>query len=411
LLLSQNSIQDALLLALGAIEGNFPEVPQTPDVASSVAVMLGRGNRDAGSALVKKCSEQLSARYYYKGNIYYSACIHLACNDTEGALSALYSGNELVLVLCIAQVLQSRSDVVVKCARTFARQCASKGDVKTGLTVLREFDPEVKNILEKSWSSAHALISVYVPVDKVEDKKLIHELIGLPEPFVALRDARIFADEGKPIDALQNFFIGTTPEEGLNICVDIITKQLSKLLKPNWTIDEFDTSIRVTLAIPTSVLLLPSSKIARCKILAAAAYVGAMKAVAWDYQTIVKPLLQVAASLVEMADDQNFPLKSLELNAEVRSVGEKDSYVKGMYKRRTPLSNDMEYMKQPVITIGSKLPSHSDIHTSTITGLKIAGAYVYMEDARTVMSLNEAIMWSRCNPFSPTCTGHRMHPY
>ena len=67
------------------------------------------------------------------------------------------------------------------------------------------------------------------------------------------------------------------------------------MLKPNWTIDEFDTSIRVTLAIPTSVLLLPSSKIARCKILAAAAYVGAMKAVAWDYQTIVKPLLQVAA--------------------------------------------------------------------------------------------------------------------
>ena len=39
------------------------------------------------------------------------------------------------------------------------------------------------------------------------------------------------------------------------------------------------------------------------------------------------------------------------------------------------------------------------------------GAVFFLEDGETVLGLNEAVMWSKVNPFSPLNTGCRIMPF
>jgi len=43
--------------------------------------------------------------------------------------------------------------------------------------------------------------------------------------------------------------------------------------------------------------------------------------------------------------------------------------------------------------------------TSHVTGRKVLGTVVLLEDDASFMPLNEAIMWKKVNPFSPLFTG------
>ncbi|MEQ2249877.1 WD repeat-containing protein 17, partial [Ilyodon furcidens] len=60
---------------------------------------------------------------------------------------------------------------------------------------------------------------------------------------------------------------------------------------------------------------------------------------------------------------------------------------------------------------GSSLPSHSDLHLSCFTGHRIQGPVFLLEDNKSAISLNDALMWAKVNPFSPLGTGLRINPF
>ncbi|XP_035770593.1 WD repeat-containing protein 17 [Neolamprologus brichardi] len=60
---------------------------------------------------------------------------------------------------------------------------------------------------------------------------------------------------------------------------------------------------------------------------------------------------------------------------------------------------------------GSNLPSHSDLQLSCFTGQRIQGPVFLLEDNKSAISLNDALMWAKVNPFSPLGTGLRINPF
>ncbi|XP_010795802.1 WD repeat-containing protein 17-like, partial [Notothenia coriiceps] len=60
---------------------------------------------------------------------------------------------------------------------------------------------------------------------------------------------------------------------------------------------------------------------------------------------------------------------------------------------------------------GSNLPSHSDVQLSCFTGHRIQGPVFLLEDGKSAISLNDALMWAKANPFSPLGTGLRINPF
>ncbi|CAN0052273.1 unnamed protein product [Bubo scandiacus] len=68
-------------------------------------------------------------------------------------------------------------------------------------------------------------------------------------------------------------------------------------------------------------------------------------------------------------------------------------------------------MVGPDYVTGSNLPSHSDVHISCLTGLRIQGPVFFLEDGKSAISLNDALMWAKVNPFSPLGTGIRLNPF
>ena len=62
----------------------------------------------------------------------------------------------------------------------------------------------------------------------------------------------------------------------------------------------------------------------------------------------------------------------------------------------------------PTVMQGSLLPVANQgmkVLTSHVTGRKVLGTVVLLEDDASFMPLNEAIMWKKVNPFSPLFTG------
>ncbi|KAJ8281023.1 hypothetical protein GJAV_G00062480 [Gymnothorax javanicus] len=68
-------------------------------------------------------------------------------------------------------------------------------------------------------------------------------------------------------------------------------------------------------------------------------------------------------------------------------------------------------MEGPDYVTGSSLPSHSDVQISCFTGLRIQGPVFFLEDGKSAISLNDALMWAKVNPFSPLGTGMRINPF
>jgi len=60
---------------------------------------------------------------------------------------------------------------------------------------------------------------------------------------------------------------------------------------------------------------------------------------------------------------------------------------------------------------GSLLPSHSDVQLSCLTGERIKGQAFFLNDGRSVMSLNNALMWAKVNAFSLVGNGVRLEPF
>mmetsp|Transcript_42825 Transcript_42825/g.71262 ORF Transcript_42825/g.71262 Transcript_42825/m.71262 type:complete len:87 (-) Transcript_42825:380-640(-) len=62
-----------------------------------------------------------------------------------------------------------------------------------------------------------------------------------------------------------------------------------------------------------------------------------------------------------------------------------------------------------VIPTGSTIPSRTKSRLSILTRSEIQGPEHMLDDQRSMISLAEAVLWTRVNPFSPLNTGKFMN--
>ncbi|GFY76960.1 WD repeat-containing protein 17 [Trichonephila inaurata madagascariensis] len=63
------------------------------------------------------------------------------------------------------------------------------------------------------------------------------------------------------------------------------------------------------------------------------------------------------------------------------------------------------------IVSGSNLPRHSDQHRCFLRGTAIRGPVYFLDDLKSAVSLNDALMWAKVNRFSPLKTGAIINPF
>ncbi|CAB1441577.1 unnamed protein product [Pleuronectes platessa] len=80
-------------------------------------------------------------------------------------------------------------------------------------------------------------------------------------------------------------------------------------------------------------------------------------------------------------------------------------------RRIQPTNSDALVLCGADYVTGSNLPSHSDVQLSCFTGQRIQGPVFLLEDGKSAISLNDALMWAKVNPFSPLGTGLRINPF
>jgi len=283
------------------------------------------------------------------------------------ALQTLYSGNELCLILCLAKVMKIENELVVTVARTFAQKCNNIHLIDVGLKVLEVFDSDFKESKTK-WNIIHHLYALS-SLDDLVYRETIQKSIDLPSMSINLKQGEAFEKQGKLIDAARFYLLSSDPKRAVSVCSKILTDQLSK---DDWNIDEFDDEIAVIFSVPTHVLTSTDFKEFKYKLLATSAYIGAIKAYVWKYDIIVKPLLQCAVSLLDLlSDSSGFPLKSQSIKSEIATFNTNKHLLEPRYLSLTPKASTKDFMKNTIVTNGSRLPTHSDIHVSTITSRKI----------------------------------------
>nr|XP_026693266.1 LOW QUALITY PROTEIN: WD repeat-containing protein 17 [Ciona intestinalis] len=408
-LTSQTELQDALLVAQSASEGNMP---------SSVCIDRDcNGNSpESGTVniqeeLVSRCCSELANRFYHNAHPFQAASIYLTNNDFDSAINCLVKANKLSVSLCLARNLKGDFYGTRVAARWMAQKCETTGDYDIAIKLLQLFDPEVST--NTRWSSLHALCA---RCDVIEENKRqeIYNLAGLLTPAEYTNQAVAEESRGDILQAMKCYLLSNQPQNGLELSLQLLT---NKMNNASWTVDDILDESEACLCVRSSVLKQQSNKTLRVKLLTFSAYIGAHLALRREYTEIVKPLLQHAKSMCDLChnNDSSFPILPSSIQDELHAwVNMSDDVIESdviTRMRRRAGEETRSCMRGVAVVDGSNLPSHSDVHVSTISGKQINGAPFFLEDGRSVLSLNEALMWAKVNQFSPTGSGARICPF
>ncbi|CAK8683632.1 unnamed protein product [Clavelina lepadiformis] len=412
---SQSNFQEALLVAQSAEEGNTPVPVQEGSSMNGQNHDHGDGCND----LVESCCNELSERHYHNADPYSAAAVHFARDNAQAAINLLVKSNKLALALCLSRNLKGNFEGVTRAVQMLARQCESTNEYDLAVKLLKNFDPQCLT-RDGAWSSLQGLCARCEADEHIRAK--IHQDIGLPSPADCAEKAASLKSAGDYVKAMQFYLLSNQQQTGLEISIDMLLK---KLEDANWTVDGVMKQLPAVFSVRSSLLKQQSSKQPRTKMLAISAYFGALLALRRGYFAVVKPLYQHAKSMVDLSHsfDPDFPLLSSHVQEELELCLD-PSRLHGVIETSNDVGNDVmkrirhragreaeSCMCGKTVTDASDLPSHSDDHISTISGTKISGAPFFLEDQRSVLSLNEAIMWAKCNEFSPTGSGERLCPF
>lgn len=416
-LLSRNNPQAALVVAQSSFEGSLPQpkvdiAESKPEIVVNKAEVAREGENTPEKAseenqksknLVDECVIKEAKLLAKSGEVFQAACLYLANNNILEALIVLFNANELVLVLLLATSLKFEHKLVKRAAYMYALHLAKKSEVKTAVNVMEMYEQHS----DKYWAFTHQVCS-----EVNHSANQVREMLSQSKVFrfpAAAKNAEDIATKIKNNKAtnedlfehVQLCYLSDNPENGLAHCVQILK---SKLSDPSWSVDDFAGKNKILLNPPTVLLNDESKREQTSKILAASYLIGALKAAVWGYDVIVKPLLECSNQLAS-SKTEDFPV-SKELVSELMDTSIEELRAAATTKARD--ADSLQFMKEPICLVGEMTPSNFQNIKSSVTGLKVTGSYIYLEDGATVMSTVEAMMWIRCCPYSPMCTGQLM---
>ncbi|MBZ3885137.1 WD repeat-containing protein 17 [Sciurus carolinensis] len=369
-----------LMVELGeaACEGNVQDLHvSTPKGASYSDDIY----KEDFNELLHKVSEELAERYFQDGRAVLAACCHLAVDNIELAMAYLIRGNELELAVCVGMVLGEPAAPATHYAlELLARKCMMIPMWNLAADLLLMIPDNELHLVK---------LCAFYP-GSMEEINDIHEKCKLPTVEECMQLAETAHADGNVFETIKYYLLSQEPEKALSIGIDFVK--------------------------------------ARNELLILCGYIGALLAIRRQYQSIVPALYEYTSQLLKRRK-VSVPLKIEHLSEELdawracthptNQSSEEPPYAPPSDSQRMVYATLLKKLKEeplegiigPDYVTGSNLPSHSDIHISCLTGLKIQGPVFFLEDGKSAISLNDALMWAKVNPFSPLGTGLRLNPF
>ncbi|ROI47932.1 WD repeat-containing protein 17 [Anabarilius grahami] len=409
---SRGQLKEAVLVAQGACEGNI-HGPQITSI--NHATNSDNDNIEKYCGMLHRVCKELAEWYFQDGRAVLAACCHLAVDNTELAMASLIRGNELELAVCVGTVLgESASKATHYVLELLARKYMTTATWDLAARLLQMI-PDNEILLAK--------LCAFYPGSSAEINDL-HEKCGLP----SLEECKELAEnahaEGEIFQAVKYYLLSPEPEKALPIGITCVKEQLSS---PDWAVDSVYHILDLLSYIRTDRLILPKCSEDRNELLILCGYIGALLSIGRQYSSIVPALYEYTSQLLKRRDVA-VPLQIEQLSVELEAwractqslkVADDTSYAPPSEAQKTEYSQLLSRMRDepikglegPDYVTGSNLPSHSDVQISCFTGLRIQGPAFFLEDGKSAISLNDALMWAKVNPFSPLGTGIRLNPF
>ncbi|KAM6220321.1 WD repeat-containing protein 17 isoform 5-T5 [Rhynchocyon petersi] len=417
---SRGQLKEALLVAQAACEGSMQALHVSPPKGSSYS---DDTYKEDFSELLCKVSKELAEWYFRDGRAVLASCCHLAVDNIELAMAYLIRGNELELAVCVGTVLGDSAVPATHYAlELLARKCMMFPTCFPSVG-FRNLAADLLLMLPDNELQLVKLCAFYPGcTEEIDD---LHEKCKLPKAEECMQLAETAHANGNIFETVKYYILSQDPEKALPIGIDFIKENISS---SDWTLDTIYPVLDLLSYIRTEKLLLHKCTVVRNELLILYGYIGALLAIRRQYQSIVPALYEYTSQLLKRRE-VSVPLKIENLSEEldawractqsVNQLTEESPYTPPSDLQRMIYSTLLKRIKEGPLTgivgpdyvTGSNLPSHSDIHISCLTGSKIQGPVYFLEDGKSAISLNDALMWAKVNPFSPLGTGIRLNPF
>ncbi|XP_077983757.1 WD repeat-containing protein 17-like [Glandiceps talaboti] len=412
-------LREAMVISQVACEGSLTP----PHVGPSQSEKCN-GLEEPGPEYTKmlhKCSEDLAEWYFQDGSPVLSACCHLSVENTKSAMSKLIRGNELELAISAGSSLHTteHSSLTYLATELLAKRCERISKCLPS----SEYRDLAIDLLKTIPNCDLPLVRMCARCSgsAVEINDL-HQRAGLPNLEECLKKAEAAQQAGDVFNAVKYFLLSPTPDLALEIG---LTEVKVKMNKSEWCVDDVKTLVELLSSIRTEKLQQQKCAKHRNELLAISGYIGALLAIRREYNTIV-PALFEHSKLLCIRDTVVIPLSEKQISSELDAwrvhkmpdrssrdncspTDEQKRIYESLLRKAGPESNHVGLGMD--LVSGSHLPSHSDVHISYLTGNRIQGPAFFLEDGRQAISLNDALMWAKVNPFSPLGTGAQINPF
>ncbi|XP_053107723.1 WD repeat-containing protein 17 isoform X3 [Hemicordylus capensis] len=410
---SRGQLKEALLVAQAACEGNMQTLQYSTSNGS--ANLEGNGTEDYNE-LLHKVSKELAEWYFQDGYAVLAACCHLAVENIELAMANLIRGNELELAVNVGTVLgECAAQATHYALELLARKCMTVTTWDLAADLLMMIPNNELQLVK---------LCAFYPGCTAEINDL-HEKCSLPDVEECMELAETAQSEGNIFGSIKYYLLTIEPEKALPIGIQFVKEQISN---SDWTLDSVCPFLDLLSHIRTERLLLHKCSEFRNELLILCGYIGALLAIRRQYTSIVPALYEYTSQLLKRRE-VCVPLKIEQLSEELdawractQSLNKSPDELP--YTPPSELQQELyatlisrikeeplKGMIGPDYVTGSNLPSHSDVHISCLTGLRIQGPVFFLEDGKSAISLNDALMWAKVNPFSPLGTGIRLNPF
>ncbi|XP_062992231.1 WD repeat-containing protein 17 [Elgaria multicarinata webbii] len=410
---SRGQLKEALQVAQAACEGNMQTFQCS---ASNGSTNVEANSMEDYNELLHNVTKELAEWYFQDGCAVMAACCHLAVENIELAMANLIRGNELELAVSMGTVLgECAAQATHYVLELLARKCMTITTWDLAADLLMMIPSNELQLVK---------LCAFYPGCTAEINDL-HEKCRLPDVEECMRLAETAQTEGNTFESIKYYLLTIEPEKALPIGIQYVKEQISG---SNWTLDSVCPFLDLLSYIRTEKLLLHKCSEFRNELLILCGYTGALLAIRRQYTNIVPALYEYTSQLLKRRE-VCVPLKIEELSAELdawRACTQSLNKSSDELPHTPPSELQQEIYatlvsrvkEEPLkVTIGpdyvtgSNLPSHSDVHISCLTGLRIQGPVFFLEDGKSAISLNDALMWAKVNPFSPLGTGIRLNPF
>jgi hypothetical protein len=396
----------------------------------------------------------MADQYFRDAQPVLAACCHLSVGDGRQAASKLGLGGEIELAFAVQECMNlPHTDDVMECLALRAERLQ---EPELALQILQQY--------RDSASMIEGLCIRYVPSEsdgggggkesesKVDDFYADADLRARPS-FAS--SAELHERNREWIDATRCYLLARMPGKAVEIGLARIKEALGRRGTPD--VPEALRFAKLLHSLPANEL----DTTLRSEFLAYMAWLGAQQAMWRDYTTVVPALFSCCFRLCEvpgvdfcisvtsMLLQEAEYMSTIDIIGAVRTLRHIDNVLTPTVGERKAIASLLQRLARgeakgssgaasassaqdaparsqgqryviprdtrvPIVVGSSNLPAGSNRRcpiNSLFSSRHVQGPAYVLDDQVSCISLAEALMWARCNPFSPLNTGRRINPF